>query len=145
MKSLLGDDAAVLAPSSGEEPASPRHRAGVASMAWRSTRRFRTNAPYDFDFHTGRWPLRHDVRCRGRAGLRGLPPRALQRDGRAARGLRERLGLVGRRVGTLLLLCFLVLGMGIGEGIFLGTSPAPGPRRDPLLLVLNNIPGILDQ
>ena len=42
---LLGDDAAVLARSSGEEPASPRHRAGVASMAWRSTRRFRTNAP----------------------------------------------------------------------------------------------------
>ena len=32
-------------PSSGEEPASPRHRAGVASMAWRSTRRFSTNAP----------------------------------------------------------------------------------------------------
>ena len=29
----LGDDAAVLALSSGEEPASPRHRAGVASMA----------------------------------------------------------------------------------------------------------------
>ena len=27
--------AAVLARSSGEEPASPRHRAGVASMAWR--------------------------------------------------------------------------------------------------------------
>jgi ABC-type multidrug transport system fused ATPase/permease subunit len=27
------DDAAVLAPSSDEEPASPRHRAGVASMA----------------------------------------------------------------------------------------------------------------
>ena len=24
---------------------SPRHRAGVASMAWRPTRRFRTNAP----------------------------------------------------------------------------------------------------
>ena len=42
---ILGDDVAVLAPSSGEEPASPRHRAGVASMAWRSTRRFRTNAP----------------------------------------------------------------------------------------------------
>ena len=37
-KSFLGDDAAVLAPSSGEEPASPRHRAGVASMAWRTTR-----------------------------------------------------------------------------------------------------------
>ena len=35
-KSFLGDDVAVLAPSSGEEPASPRHRAGVASMAWRS-------------------------------------------------------------------------------------------------------------
>ena len=31
---------AVLARSSGEEPASPRHRAGVASMAWRTT-----NAP----------------------------------------------------------------------------------------------------
>jgi hypothetical protein len=30
--------AAVLAPSSGKEPASPRHRAGVASMAWRTTR-----------------------------------------------------------------------------------------------------------
>ena len=40
----LGDDAAVLVPSSGEEPASPRHRAGVASMAWRSTRRVSTNA-----------------------------------------------------------------------------------------------------
>ena len=35
----------ALAPSSGEEPTSPRRRAGVASMAWRSTRRFRTNAP----------------------------------------------------------------------------------------------------
>ena len=42
---FLGDDVAALAPSSGEEPISPRHRAGVASMAWRSTRRFRTNAP----------------------------------------------------------------------------------------------------
>ncbi len=30
---------------SGEEPTSSRRRAGVASMAWRSTRRFRTNAP----------------------------------------------------------------------------------------------------
>ncbi len=37
-KSFLGDDAAVLARSSGEEPASPRHRAGVALMAWRTTR-----------------------------------------------------------------------------------------------------------
>ena len=37
-KSFLGDDASVLARSSGEEPASPRHRAGVASMAWRTTR-----------------------------------------------------------------------------------------------------------
>ena len=36
-KSFLGDGAAVLARSSGEEPASPRHRAGVASMAWRPT------------------------------------------------------------------------------------------------------------
>ena len=34
-KSFLGDDAAILARSSGEEPASPRHRAGGASMAWR--------------------------------------------------------------------------------------------------------------
>ena len=33
-KSFLGDDVAVLAPSSGDEPASPRHRAGVASMAF---------------------------------------------------------------------------------------------------------------
>ena len=32
-KSFLGDGVAVLARSSGEEPASPRHRAGVASMA----------------------------------------------------------------------------------------------------------------
>ena len=37
-KSFLGDEAAVLARSSGEEPASPCHRAGVASMAWRTTR-----------------------------------------------------------------------------------------------------------
>ena len=42
---LLGDGAAVLARSSGEEPASPRHRVGVASMAWRTTRRFSTSAP----------------------------------------------------------------------------------------------------
>ena len=44
-KSFLGDDAAVLARSSGEERAPPRYRAGVASMAWRTTRRFSTNAP----------------------------------------------------------------------------------------------------
>ena len=37
-KSFLGDDPAVLARSSCDEPASPRHRAGVASMAWRTTR-----------------------------------------------------------------------------------------------------------
>ena len=37
-KSFLGNDAAVLARSSGEELASPRHRAGVASMASRTTR-----------------------------------------------------------------------------------------------------------
>jgi hypothetical protein len=37
-KSFLGDDAADLARSSGEDPASPRHRAGVAPMAWRTTR-----------------------------------------------------------------------------------------------------------
>ena len=44
-ESFLGDDVAALAPSSGEEPTSPRHRAGIASMAWRTTRRFSTNAP----------------------------------------------------------------------------------------------------
>ena len=43
--SVSGADAADLARSSGEEPASPRHRAGVASMAWRTTRWFSTNAP----------------------------------------------------------------------------------------------------
>ena len=37
-KSFLGDDAAVLARSSGEEFTPPRRRAGVASMAWRTTR-----------------------------------------------------------------------------------------------------------
>ena len=37
-KSTSASGAAVLARSSGEEPASPRHRAGVASMAWRTTR-----------------------------------------------------------------------------------------------------------
>ena len=44
-KSFLGDGAAVLAPSGGEEPVSPRHRAGATSMAWRTTRRFSTNTP----------------------------------------------------------------------------------------------------
>ena len=38
-KSFLGDDAAVLARSSGEEPASPRHRRSTS--IWRSTRRFK--------------------------------------------------------------------------------------------------------
>ena len=38
-KSFLGDDVAALDPSSDEEPAPPRHRAGGTSMAWR------TNAP----------------------------------------------------------------------------------------------------
>jgi hypothetical protein len=33
----LGGYATVLAPSSGEEPISPRHQAGVASMAWVSS------------------------------------------------------------------------------------------------------------
>ena len=37
-KSFLGDDAAVLARSSGEEPASPHQRADAASMASRTTR-----------------------------------------------------------------------------------------------------------
>ena len=51
--SFLGDSAVVLTLSSGEEPAPPRHRADAASTAWRSTRRFGTNAPRNFDFHTG--------------------------------------------------------------------------------------------
>ena len=44
-KSFLADDAAALPPSSGEAPVPPRYPAGVASMAWRTTRRFSTNAP----------------------------------------------------------------------------------------------------
>ena len=44
-KSFLGDDAAVLAWSSGEKRAPPCYRAGIASMAWRSTRPLSTNAP----------------------------------------------------------------------------------------------------
>ncbi len=43
--SASGADAAVLAPSSGEKRAPPRYRAAIASIAWRSTRRFSTNAP----------------------------------------------------------------------------------------------------
>ena len=36
---LCGNQPVCRVPrSSGEEPASPRHRAGVASMAWRTTR-----------------------------------------------------------------------------------------------------------
>ena len=52
-ESFLGDDVAALAPSSGEERTSPRHQAGVASMAWRSTWRCSANAPRSFDFRTG--------------------------------------------------------------------------------------------
>ena len=37
---FLGDDVVALAPSSGEEPASPRHRAGVASMACERAAKF---------------------------------------------------------------------------------------------------------
>ena len=44
-KSFLGDGVAVLALSRAEEPAPPRYRAGVASMAWRTTRRFSTKTP----------------------------------------------------------------------------------------------------
>ena len=62
------DDAAVLAPSSGEEPASPRHRAGVASMAWRSQRRFSEQRVKLFP-HRSWAPSRkrgHQGRVRGR-------------------------------------------------------------------------------
>ena len=41
---FLGDDAAVPAPSGGEEPAPSRYRASAASMASRSTRRFSMDA-----------------------------------------------------------------------------------------------------
>ena len=36
---FLGDGAAVLARSSGEERAPPRHRADIMKMAWRTTER----------------------------------------------------------------------------------------------------------
>ena len=45
VRRVLSDDAAVLIRSSGEEPAPPRRRADVASMAWRSTRRFSATTP----------------------------------------------------------------------------------------------------
>ena len=65
-KSFPGDDAAILARSSGEELASPRHRAGVASM----TRRPRTRRK--FDFHTGsttrRWAYGWWVPCSASRG-----------------------------------------------------------------------------
>jgi hypothetical protein len=35
-KSFHGENATVLTESSGERPPGARHRAGVASMAWRS-------------------------------------------------------------------------------------------------------------
>ena len=44
-KSFLGENATVLAESRRERSTPPRHRAGVASMAWRSTRRCSANAP----------------------------------------------------------------------------------------------------
>ena len=44
-KSFLGDDAAGLARSSGEEPTLPCHRAGGAAMAWRAMRGLSPNAP----------------------------------------------------------------------------------------------------
>ena len=54
-KSFLGDDAAALAPSSDEEPASPRHRAGVASMACvEDDAAMQHERAEKFDFHTVR-------------------------------------------------------------------------------------------
>ena len=38
VRRVLGDDAAILARSSGEDSALPHHRAGIVSMAWRTTR-----------------------------------------------------------------------------------------------------------
>ena len=35
-------------------PTPPRHRAGVASMAWTTSRHVRGRREFDFDFHTGR-------------------------------------------------------------------------------------------
>ena len=58
--SVLGDGAAVLPPSSGEEPASPRHRAGVASMSGGGRRERAVvistqgpRPPLDFDARAG--------------------------------------------------------------------------------------------
>ena len=54
VRALLGNDLLRAVPTCveinqcvgcSEEPAPPRHRAGVASMAWRSTRRLSANAP----------------------------------------------------------------------------------------------------
>ena len=68
----------MLAPLSGEEPASPRHRAGVASMAWRTTRRFSTiGAPRAATTSPTRRP-------------RARPPAAGPRDGRRRLGARRR-------------------------------------------------------
>ena len=66
---------AALVPSSGEEPAPPRHRAGVASMAWRTTN----------DAATASGPLRR--RRRAARGARGgsRRPKTHQRRRRDAR------------------------------------------------------------
>ena len=56
--------------------------------------------------------LRHDVRCRNRAGLR-RPPRALQRDGRAPRARRARATRTRRsESGLCCFMCFFVMGIG---------------------------------
>ena len=87
-KSFLGDDAADLARSSGEEPASPRHRAGVGR--WRGGRRDDSRR-HVLDVDAPGRARRH-VRRR-RTSRRAAPRRvaAAERVGRRGRRRRRRL------------------------------------------------------
>ena len=96
-KSFLGDDVAALAPSSGEEPTSPRHRRDTCSMAWRSTRRFSTNAPS----HTGQSSSRR--RRRSTRPSRNVEGRAQEESRDALSGGAGRTaGRAGRRASPIL-------------------------------------------
>ena len=52
-KSFLGDDAAVLAPSSGEEPGSPHHRSRRRVDGVEDDAMIQHERAVKFDFHTG--------------------------------------------------------------------------------------------
>ena len=75
--------------SSNKEPASPRHRAGDASMAWRSTWRVSTNAPRSFDFHTASSPWPASRRRTAPTPRERSACRLLQSRRRASRGVGE--------------------------------------------------------